>query len=379
MNYKEAREELLKYSDVVIDKMQDNLKQRYAKQAHLNNTDLKSALEDEMYDNLSNIANPNLVTDKDLAYIKRSMYRAALYYANAPMVSWLANSFYKNHRNCDYAELYDQARLGLVRAMKAFDPDKISPYTHKPNKFTTFAFIVVQNSLRQAINKYDKASTVPTFQEFVRSPVDGTVARIEPVSKAVVRIGMGKYAKKVKKVKDRNHKLVEHFYNVIISDQHSEYELSFLYHLRFKVGDVVDKGDVIGERSNFGLKVDSLDRPIGEDKDGNQIKVSDRLSFSDLSPDARVNEDVSAERKSELWSAVKLLKKYIDKLDPIDRQILYLRYPVLNGHPEQRGLKQWEVGERLGLSQPKVSKRERDTIDAIQTVFANQNLSEDLF
>lgn len=336
---------------VVAETMEDmkpylkRLKKKYSKTSNLSQTGLRNVLIDESMDDVSkNDWQINHLNEDQLKKIKYQLWRTGLYYTNRPLITKVAGDFYHNHKDINFSLLRDQATYGMLKAMETFDPDR-------GFRFTTFAFVVMNNQLKQLVKKHDKVRTVPTFTEKVRTQLTGKIVRIHQV----------KYNRKIKNV--------EHVFDVVVSDGHSEQELLYLYNIRFKVGDHVKRGDVIGDRSNFGLKIDSIDRPLGTDSEGNEFSVSDEITR--IKPDDQLkdtNQDLN------LTNLTTILKKMVATLDPIDRVIMYLRFPILIDRPAQGSLKQREIGELINVNQPNVSKRQRDCVKELRAYLKYHNI-----
>lgn len=92
----------------------------------------------------------------------------------------------------------------------------------------------------------------------------------------------------------------------------------------------------------------SLDEPINTDWEGNELLLSDIIGTD---PDAV---SMEIEKKSE----IEVLYKSVEKLNPKERKIIYLRYG-LNGEEEKT---QKEIADMLGISQSYISRLEKKVL-----------------
>lgn len=108
-------------------------------------------------------------------------------------------------------------------------------------------------------------------------------------------------------------------------------------------------------RKNFCNKnVASIDEPIQSDSDGHKLSLSDTLGTD---PDI-VSRNIENEADKEiLYSA-------IQKLSERERHIINLRYGI--GTDEEKAQK--EVAEILGITQPHVSRLERNIIEKLKNI-----------
>lgn len=92
----------------------------------------------------------------------------------------------------------------------------------------------------------------------------------------------------------------------------------------------------------------SLDEPVNTDWEGNELLLSDIIGTE---PDAVAME---IEKKSE----IEVLYRSVEKLNPKERKIIYLRYG-LNGEEEKT---QKEIADMLGISQSYISRLEKKVL-----------------
>lgn len=358
MNYLQAKEVLFRYKEKLLLDMKPEMKLKHAKQGHLDLKELDQILIDEIYNDLDHYYH---YTDKSILELKDRLYKTALYYNNRPLITFMTNKFHRNHLDYDYKELWDQAQMGLSKALSKYDPHRLNPKTHKPYRFNTFAYIVVMNYLRQAVTKHEKAHVAPPINEIIRAKTDGQVVRVVPL----------KYKKKVK---DHAHKLVHHFYTIVVSDNGSEQAISYLYHLRVHKGDKVKKGQILGETSNIGLKVDSMDRVLGQDKDGNEYSLTNDLNYNDLAPEMRIQRPEGVDVKLEKESVMDNIRRIIDSFDPLTKKVICYKFPILINHPEYKSLTQSEIGKCLSIPTSEVSKRQRVALTSLRKELTSLHL-----
>ena len=103
----------------------------------------------------------------------------------------------------------------------------------------------------------------------------------------------------------------------------------------------------------------SLSEPIGADKEGNSIMVSDLLGTE---PDALAGE---AETRIEFARAVKLIQKV---LTPRERTVIALRYGLSDGAAHA----QHEVARALGISRSYVSRIEKRALEKLREGFSKR-------
>ena len=92
----------------------------------------------------------------------------------------------------------------------------------------------------------------------------------------------------------------------------------------------------------------SIDEPLNVDWDGNELLLSDLLG---------TDEDAVC-RDIENESERKLLREAVMRLDPRERQIMEMRFGLLDGHERT----QKEVAETIGISQSYISRLEKKII-----------------
>lgn len=92
----------------------------------------------------------------------------------------------------------------------------------------------------------------------------------------------------------------------------------------------------------------SLDEPINTDWEGNELLLSDIIGTD---PDAI---SIEIEKKSE----IEVLYRSVEKLNPKEKKIIYLRYG-LNGEEEKT---QKEIADMLGISQSYISRLEKKVL-----------------
>ena len=103
----------------------------------------------------------------------------------------------------------------------------------------------------------------------------------------------------------------------------------------------------------------SLFEPIGEDDDGQEIKLEDIISSENID----YNEKIDKENK------ITKLYKYLKVLDELEMKILSLRYG-LNGNNEYT---QKEIGKMLNISRSYVSRIEKKALNKILFEFRKEN------
>lgn len=102
-------------------------------------------------------------------------------------------------------------------------------------------------------------------------------------------------------------------------------------------------------RKNTQCKNDiSIDEPLNIDWDGNELLLSDILGTDNDS----VNKDIETEVEKDL------LKQCINKLNSRERQIMQMRFGLLNGIE----MTQKEVADKIGISQSYISRLEKRII-----------------
>ncbi len=101
----------------------------------------------------------------------------------------------------------------------------------------------------------------------------------------------------------------------------------------------------------------SLYEPIGTDKEGNEINLLDICEQEQ----SDIVEDMDTAAK------IKCLSKLIDeKLDSRERQIIKLRYGVLNGINDDSEMTQRDIGKLLGISRSYVSRIEKKALGKLK-------------
>lgn len=107
----------------------------------------------------------------------------------------------------------------------------------------------------------------------------------------------------------------------------------------------------------------SLNDSIGYDKDGNEINLIDVLKYE--------NEDILEEINTQ--ENISLLNKYLNKLSPKEKEIIFKRYG-LNNTKEQT---QREIAKSLNISRSYVSRIEKRALSRILKEFiTNKNASK---
>lgn len=97
----------------------------------------------------------------------------------------------------------------------------------------------------------------------------------------------------------------------------------------------------------------SIDEPLNIDWDGNELLLSDILGTDDDT----VNRGIESEVEKEL------LRKEIDKLEPREKQIMQMRFGLLNG----KEMTQKQVADIVGISQSYISRLEKRIIKSIRS------------
>lgn len=104
----------------------------------------------------------------------------------------------------------------------------------------------------------------------------------------------------------------------------------------------------------------SLYEPIGTDKEGNEINLLDIIE----------QEQTDVTEKMELCENTKKLQNLLSEvLNEREREIIYLRYGLLNG----REVTQREIGEALHISRSYVSRIEKRALLKLREGFENGN------
>ena len=114
------------------------------------------------------------------------------------------------------------------------------------------------------------------------------------------------------------------------------------------------------KNNKYGKDI-SINDSLGYDKDGNSIMIQDVLK----------TEDVNFCEDIELKDNIKLLYKYLDVLNPRERDIINSRYGLNNSN----SLTQKKISKRLGISRSYVSRIEKRAITKILREFIrNKNI-----
>ena len=106
-------------------------------------------------------------------------------------------------------------------------------------------------------------------------------------------------------------------------------------------------------------KTISLQDSIGYDKDGNEI------SLQEMIPDKNKEIDLSIETKDNL----ELVNKYINKLNPREKEILKKRYGLMNTKEQT----QKEIAKEMNISRSYVSRIEKRALSKILKEFIKNN------
>ena len=102
-------------------------------------------------------------------------------------------------------------------------------------------------------------------------------------------------------------------------------------------------------RKNANQKAEvSFDEPLNTDWDGNELLLSDILGSDEDQISQRLEQD--AERA--------ILRRAVDSLSPRERQIMELRFGLLDGVERT----QKEVADAIGISQSYISRLEKRII-----------------
>ena len=113
-------------------------------------------------------------------------------------------------------------------------------------------------------------------------------------------------------------------------------------------------------RKNYKYGKDiSINDSLGYDKDGNSIMIQDVLK----------TEDVNFCEDIELKDNIKLLYKYLDVLNPRERDIINSRYGLNNSN----SLTQKKISKRLGISRSYVSRIEKRALTKLYKEFLKNN------
>lgn len=112
-------------------------------------------------------------------------------------------------------------------------------------------------------------------------------------------------------------------------------------------------------KNNKYSKDVSINDSLGYDKDGNSIMIQDVLK----------TEDVNFCEDIELKDNIKLLYKYLDVLNPRERDIINSRYGLNN----TSSLTQKKISKRLGISRSYVSRIEKRALTKLYREFLKNN------
>ncbi len=96
----------------------------------------------------------------------------------------------------------------------------------------------------------------------------------------------------------------------------------------------------------------SIDEPLNIDWDGNELLLSDILGTDD----DVVNKGIEMETEKQI------LRQEINKLEERERQIMEMRFGLINGHE----MTQKQVAEKVGISQSYISRLEKRIINSIR-------------
>lgn len=96
----------------------------------------------------------------------------------------------------------------------------------------------------------------------------------------------------------------------------------------------------------------SIDEPLNIDWDGNELLLSDILGTDD----DVVNKGIEMETEKQI------LRQEINKLEDRERQIMEMRFGLVNGHE----MTQKQVAEKVGISQSYISRLEKRIINGIR-------------
>ena len=96
----------------------------------------------------------------------------------------------------------------------------------------------------------------------------------------------------------------------------------------------------------------SIDEPLNIDWDGNELLLSDILGTDD----DVVNKGIEMETEKQI------LRQEINKLENRERQIMEMRFGLVNGHE----MTQKQVAEKVGISQSYISRLEKRIINGIR-------------
>ena len=112
------------------------------------------------------------------------------------------------------------------------------------------------------------------------------------------------------------------------------------------------------KNNKYGKDI-SINDSLGYDKDGNSIMIQDVLK----------TEDVNFCEDIELKDNIKLLYKYLDVLNPRERDIINSRYGLNNSS----SLTQKKISKRLGISRSYVSRIEKRALAKLYREFLKNN------
>lgn len=112
-------------------------------------------------------------------------------------------------------------------------------------------------------------------------------------------------------------------------------------------------------KNNKYTKDVSINETIGYDKDGNEIAIQDLLKTEDTD----FCDDI------DLKDNIKLLYKYLDVLNPREREIIINRYGLNN----KNELTQKKISHKLGISRSYVSRIEKRALTKLLREFLKHN------
>ena len=112
------------------------------------------------------------------------------------------------------------------------------------------------------------------------------------------------------------------------------------------------------KNNKYGKDI-SINDSLGYDTDGNSIMIQDVLK----------TEDVNFCEDIELKDNIKLLYKYLDVLNPRERDIINSRYGLNNSN----SLTQKKISKRLGISRSYVSRIEKRALTKLYKEFLKNN------